>query len=142
MINRMSTLSGSKVLEATFSTKMKNMLNMRLPMILLSFITSPSSKVEMVSNISQNLPLIEASSIHATRELNVSSITYEDKPPLGVILTSALLCDTSPVTLASIKSQRTAESPLVSAAKSQNERTDKGICISIPVFPLPSCLGR
>ncbi len=98
---------------------------------------SLSSKVEVVSNAPQNLPFNEASDIRATREPYASSITSEDMPPLGVILTSVPLCKPSPVTLTSSAAQRTAESLLVSTAKAPYEQTEEGICISIPVPPAP-----
>ncbi len=87
----------------------------------------------MVSNTPQNLPLTEASGIHATREPSASSITSEDMPPLGVILATSPLNEPSPVTLMSSLAEATAESPLVSGVKALYEQTDDGICISIPV---------
>jgi hypothetical protein len=56
------------------------------------------TKVEMVSTVHQNLPLIHASSIHATREPSVSSIKSVDVPPLDVIVESSPVNEPSPVT--------------------------------------------
>ncbi len=98
---------------------------------------SLSTKVEMVSTVHQNLPLIHASSIHATREPSVSSIKSVDVPPLDVIVESSPVNEPSPVTLTSSIEQRTVVSPLVSAAKAAYEQTDEGVCISIPFPPVP-----
>ena len=88
----------------------------------------------MVSTVHQNLPLIHASSIHATREPSVSSIKSVDVPPLDVIVESSPVNEPSPVTLTSSIKQ---VSPLVSAAKAAYEQTDEGVCISIPFPPVP-----
>jgi hypothetical protein len=54
-----------------------------------------SIKVEMVSNMPQNLPLTKAPGIYATREPSASSITSEEMPPLGVLLSSSPLNEPS-----------------------------------------------
>jgi hypothetical protein len=154
----MHTVSGSERLEVTFSTHNNeeyatnitandttithhtstNPVGVesiqQLNTVQVSEFLSFSRKVEMVSNIPQNLPLTEASGIYATREPRASSITSEEMPPLGVILPSSPLNLNEPslVSLTLSLAERTAESLLVSAAKAPYEQMDEGTCISIP----------
>jgi hypothetical protein len=158
----MHTVSGSERLEVTFSThnneeyatnitandttithhtstnpvgvEGESVSIQQLNNVQVSEFLSFSRKVEMVSNIPQNLPLTEASGIYATREPRASSITSEEMPPLGVILPSSPLNLNEPslVSLTLSLAERTAESLLVSAAKAPYEQMDEGTCISIP----------